>query len=153
MGEASKPSGFGRLLGGKRPSASKFDDELSLTVCQCLIEAAMVLTVQELQDIGLSFSPLKFLGGGLSQQEYEIRRDKATKQQLNALLASQEYKQWMQKSLRGPSGSWKTEAGLILLGLLVVATIFSQATWVRAASTSREGCQTALQPQPLNDSC
>ena len=112
----------------------------------------MVLTVQELQDIGLSFSPVKFLGGSLSQQDYENRRDKATKQQLNALLASREYKQWMQKSLSGPSGFWKIEAGLILLGLLVVATIFSQATWVSAASTSCKGCHTALHPQ-LNDSC
>ena len=99
----------------------------------------MVLTLQELQDIGLSFSPVKFLGGSLSQQDYEIRRDKATKQQLNSLLASQEYKQWMQKSLSGPSGSWKTEAGLILLGLLVVATIFSQAMWVSPAGPSCEG--------------
>lgn len=88
-------------------------------------------TAKQEKVAALDFRPVDFQNGEkLSNSDYERRRNLVTKEKLNELLTSKEYKKWINDSARNSTGAWRTEACVICVGLIV-------------------GCLVAKQPQPV----
>ena len=86
-------------------------------------------------DLGVSFSPVRLLGGKIDKAGYEARRDRTTTVALNDLLASPEYREWVKTSAHTPATKWQ-ELGVVLLALLVVVLLFASPLKVSAGLAS-----------------
>ncbi|KAK9829162.1 hypothetical protein WJX72_004253 [[Myrmecia] bisecta] len=90
----------------------------------------MALTPGTLSQLGISFSPPRFLRR-LSSKQYEERRDRCTKQQLSLLLVSPEYKAWVKQQAGQAAGP----EGLLALFAVIIGLLLFVQPWLAPATT------------------